>query len=60
MKPKRRSELLLQQIREARQYHFLWIWRFLFTWGWNGKKNTFSIAFYQPDMETQIWSIGDI
>lgn len=38
---------------------FLWIWRFLFTWGWNGKKNTFSVSFYEEDMETEIWTIGD-
>lgn len=39
--------------------NFLWIWRFLFTWGWNGKKNTFSVSFYKADMETEVWSIGD-
>lgn len=41
------------------KYNFLWIWRFLFTWGWNGKKNTFSVSFYEEDMETEIWTIGD-
>ena len=46
---------LLHQIH----WKYLWIWRFLFIWGWNGKKNTFSVAFYKPDMETQLWSIGE-
>jgi hypothetical protein len=46
-------------IHDAIEYNFLWIWRFLFIWGWNGKKNTFHIAFYKPDQETCIWSIGE-
>ena len=48
-----------RQLKDAREHHFLWVGRFLFTWGWNGEKNTFSISFYKPDLETQIWSIGD-
>lgn len=48
-----------KQIEEAKKYKFLWLWRFLFTWGWNGEKNTFSVSFYQPDMENEVWSIGD-
>lgn len=51
--------LFKRKLQEAKKYKFLWIGRFLFTWGWNGKKNTFSISFYKPDMETQIWSIGE-
>jgi hypothetical protein len=70
MKPKHQSELEgeiyaeriqvpSQFVSGSLQYQFLWVWRLLFLWGWNGKRNTFSISFYQPDLETEIWSIGE-
>jgi hypothetical protein len=45
--------------RQLSKDQFLWVWRFLFTWGWNGKKNTFSVGLYRADLETSIWTIGD-
>jgi hypothetical protein len=50
-----RVEAFFHSIR----WNFLWIGRFLFTWGWNGKQNAISISFYDADLETCIWTIGD-
>ena len=50
---------LLDKVLHQLSWNYLWIWRFLFIWGWNGKKNTFSVAFYKADMETKVWSIGE-
>lgn len=54
-----RFHLFKRKLQEARRYKFLWTGRFLFTWGWNGKRNTFSVSFYKPDFETEVWSIGE-
>jgi len=50
---------LRHQFEEAIKYHFLWVWQFLFIWGWNGKKNTFNISFWEKNRENCVWSIGD-
>jgi hypothetical protein len=47
---------LLEQIKDAQEYNFFWLWRFLFTWDLlPGKRLDFDITFFKKDRENELW-----